>query len=121
MSEMEHKRGLLIPVMRYGEHVNIQDWMESEWSVYIDEALNQETAYEVLQEFMSSEDIPCNYYLFNDNLYEMTEERELDPFGYVEARSTTDGIEVAAHWYNGGGSWEECISSGLKKLEEEQK
>lgn len=117
MSEMEHKKGKLKEVLRYGEPVNIQDWLEMEWSVYIDQGLSQGAAYEVLQDFFEEQDWSCSYYLFDDKLYELIEVRTLDEYGYVEANFTTDGIEVDAFWYNGGGSWGECVTEALKELE----
>ena len=117
MSEMAHKKAKLKPVLRYGEYVNIQDWMEMEWSVYCDAEIDQQSAYEVLIEFLASEDFSCNYYLFDDKLYEMVEERTLDEYVYSEAELTSEGISVDCRWYNGGADFREGVWDALKKLE----
>lgn len=119
MSEMQHKKGKLKPVLTYGEPVNIQDWMEAEMSIYCDQELSQASAYEILRGFMEEEDLPCKYFLFDNRLFELVEERTLDEYGFVEANFTHDGIEVDAFWYNGGGCWEGCIEEALSKLEKD--
>lgn len=120
MSEMEYKKGKLVKVLDgYHMPVNIQDWLEREYSVYLDQEVDQETAYGVLTSFFADEDLSCDYYIFNDMLYLLTDERTLDPCGFVETKFVGDTIEVDALWYNGGGDFSECIVEGLKKLENE--
>lgn len=121
MSGMKHKKGRLKEMLHRGEPLNIQNWLEMEWSVYCDEELDQETAYNILLEVLEENDIPCTYFLFDNRLFELVEERELDEYGYIEASFVGNGIEVGAHWYSGGASWGECINAALKKLEEDQK
>jgi len=118
MSEMEHKKGKLWKVLGSNfKPINIQDWLEMEYSVYLDQEVDQETAYGVLTSFFADEDLSCNYYIFNDMLYLLVNERTLDPYGFVEAKFVGDTIEVDAFYHNGGGDFSECIVEGLKKLE----
>lgn len=116
----QHKKGLLEKVLgSCGDPVIIQDWLESEYSIYLEEWVDQGTAYGVLVNFFSEEGWDCDYYLFDATLYLLVEERTLDEYGYVEAEVVNKGIRVDALWYNGGGSFSECITDALKKLENE--
>ncbi len=120
MSEMKFKKAKLVKVLDgYRLPVNVQMWLESEWSVYAEEPLTNEVAYSVLQSHLEDQDMSCDYYLFDDELYKVESTEEKDAHGFVEAKQEYDGIEVSALYYNGGSSFEECITEALKKLENE--
>lgn len=61
--------------------------------------------------------LSCNYYLFDDILYEIESERVLCEYGYKVAELTDGGIEVCAFWHNGDAYFSECIERALNKLE----
>ncbi len=119
MSEMKFKKAKLVKVLDgYRLPVDIHLWLESEWSVYYDCVDDtQEFAYKVLKDFLEDQDMSCDYYLFDDELYKVESTEEKDAHGFVEAKQEYDDIEVAALYYNGGGSFGECITAALKKLE----
>lgn len=121
MSEMKRKKGKLVRVTSDGLHsINLQDYMEAQFSIYFDQEVTNDVAYGVLQDFFEEEDLVCPYYLFCDKLYRLEEEKDLDENGHIEASINVYGeLEVDAHWYNGGASWSECVSAGLGKLEKE--
>tara|TARA_R110000850_G_scaffold107837_2_gene219638 strand:- start:1370 stop:1735 length:366 start_codon:yes stop_codon:yes gene_type:complete len=118
VSEMAFKKAKLVKVLDgYRKPVNIQDWLEREWSVYVEEELTQEVAYAVLQSHFEEQDWSSDYYLFDDELYVIETLEIKDPYGFEEAKQEYDGINVEALYYNGGGDFSECIIDALKKLE----
>ncbi len=121
MSEMKFKKAKLVKVLDgHRLPVDIHLWLESEWSVYYDCVDDtQEFAYKVLKAFLEDQDMSCDYYLFDDELYKVESTEEKDAYGFVEAKQEYDDIEVSALYHNGGGSMSECITEALKKLENE--
>ena len=120
MSEMERKKAKLVKVLDgYHSPVNIQLWLESEWSVYVEEELSQEVAFGVMESHFEEEDWDFDYYLFDDELYMVETWEDIDTYGHVEAIRTRSGIEVDATWYNGGGDFSECVNDALSKLSTE--
>ncbi len=123
MSDMERIKVTLQKVLDgHGTPVNIQNWLESEWSVYMDCEVHQTSAYQVLNDFFKEQDWSFSYYLFDDQLWMVVDSKEIDVHGHIEAEFSKDDmseIKVDAMFYNGGGDLSECITSGLKKLENE--
>ena len=121
MSEMERKKAKLVKVLDgYHSPVNIQLWLESEWSVYVEEELSQEVAFGVMESHFEEEDWEFDYYLFDDELYMVETWEDIDFYNdYMVAEQTYEGIDVDCIWYNGGASFSECVTEALKKLEGE--
>lgn len=120
MSEMEHRKITLSKVLDSENNpVNMQDYLEMEYSVYCDEEISQEDAFWVLTEFLEEQDFKNNYYLYENILYKIVREKDYDPYGYVEVSLVGEDIEVDALWYNGGGSLREVLEDGLNNFKKE--
>lgn len=123
MSEMERKKGILRAVHNCNrEYVNVQNYLESEYSIYLDTEVSQEVAFDVLCDVFEKDysDIIIPYYLYDGVLYKLEHEEDIDPCGHVEAEMIyRDTIKVDCHWHNGGGDFRECVYTALIKLKED--
>lgn len=123
MSEMERRKGILRAVHNCNrEYVNVQDYLESEYSTYIEEEeeVSQEVAFEILCTVLGEEGLDNPYHLYDGVLYKLEHEEDIDTFGHVEAEWVyRDTIKVDCHWYNGGGGFRECVDAALIKLKED--
>ena len=63
MSEMERVKVTLRKVLDGNfEPVNIQNWREAQWSVYLDKEVDQEIAYDIAKDFFSEKDWDFDYF-----------------------------------------------------------
>ncbi len=123
MSEMVRKRGILKAVHNsYREYVNVQNYLESEYSTYLDVYVSQETAFDILCNILDEDGLDNPYHLYDGVLYRLDHEEDINPCGHVEAEMVyKDTIKVDCHWYNGGGSFRECIDTALDELNKDYK
>lgn len=123
MSDMQRNKVKLRKVLDFeGNPVNIQDWLEGNYSVYMDQEVTQEVAFDKAHTHFQEEDWEFDYYLFDDQLWMIVHDEEIDVYGYVKAEfSKEDGSEITvdAMFYNGGGNLSEVVADSLKKLENE--
>lgn len=123
MSDMERKKGILRAVHNCNrEYVNIQDYLESEYSIYLDADVTQEVAFDILCKVLDEDGLGNPYHLCDGVLYKLDHEEDIDIFGHVEAEWVCrDTIKVDCHWYNGGSDFRECINTALDKLNKDYK
>ena len=121
MSEMERKKGILRAVHNCNrEYVNIQNYLESEYSVYLDIDVPQEVAFDILCDVLNEDGSGNPYHLYDGALYKLENVEDIDTFGHIEAEMVCrDTIKVDCHWYNGGGDFKECIDLALVKLKKD--
>jgi biotin carboxylase len=121
MSETQRKKATLVKVLDSNHNpVNIQAWLEKEYGVQIFEVVTQGAAFDVLEVYFEEEDWDFEYYLFEDELYEVETSEVIDTYGHVEAiLDRRGGIQIDATWYDGGAGFSECVNDALSKLSNE--
>lgn len=130
MSELERRKATLEMVLTSGERNpygegeewNVQDYIESEYGVYLttEQPLSDEDAINFLFEYYWDEfDKPSPYHLINGKLFKVVEEENLDANYNISAHWVNRGkVEVDCTWYNGGAGFNEMVTEAIEKLEE---
>ena len=118
ISAMQHKKAILVKVLD-GNHtpVNIQDWLEMEWGIYVEKELSQEGAYSVLEHHFEEQDLDFEYYLFQDELYIVETSEDIGWYNnYMVAEQNYEGINVDCIWDDSTWDFSECVNEALNKL-----
>lgn len=106
MSEMEARKGKLIPTNRTPKEFLFDNGheIESDWDEW-------DMVYEIEKHY------PCEFILLHGKIYEIKEEAGRDPCGWVDVKQDkeTGVIEYDTYFYNGGACLEELIAGNVEK------
>ena len=110
MSEMEAHKGKLTPMVLEG--VTPEERAESACKIFGCDRDPGMTWEETMREYMYDAVI-----VIGDVTYKI-ENKELDPYGYVEATKNDDGsIDYSISFYNGGAGLHEVLESAVKDVD----
>lgn len=125
MSEIERKKATLRVVTTCegrpygGVTASVQDYLASEYSVYVKEELSDKEGLDLLRDFYQDAfDQPSPYFLVGGLLYKKESEEELDPYYNAKASWKSYGVlEIDCTWYNGGAGFDEMVEEAITGLE----